>query len=258
MAIIQQSKFVEAGMDLPLNMPVDRYRLPTNSINNLLGEKEERSVLIGRTTNIGQADPKYSKRFGKHLRDLFIAELTAGTNTTSNFPIDQIPDVAKKSAVLYDIHEEFNAVSQAAFLNTQGFLGLAYLPFFSNCAGSGRHISISKVFETDPLCNLVKYEDTISVSAYPWKNQLIPVADLCNSSTLPVDQTHSIGNEFFPTWQGPYNGALFDCQYEEQIDLEQTNLRWYIYIFMYIYTHEYIYTYTYRTSFTYICVYIYT
>jgi hypothetical protein len=75
-------------------------------------------------SSTGQADPEYSKRFGKHLRDIFIAELTAGTNTTSFFPIDQIPNVAEKSAVLYDISEEFTTVSQSSFMNSQGFLGL--------------------------------------------------------------------------------------------------------------------------------------
>jgi hypothetical protein len=81
--------------------------------------------------------------------------------------------------------------------------------------------------ESDPSCSLVTYEDTISVSAYPWKNQLIPNADKCNTSTLPVDQTFNIGNQYFPTWLGPYNGALFDCNYEEQIEVQQNTIRWY-------------------------------
>jgi hypothetical protein len=71
-------------------------------------------VLIGRTTNIGQADPKYSERFGKHLRDLFIAELTAGTNTTVNFPIDQIPGILLLGC----------SVISVAFYNLCGYFSL--------------------------------------------------------------------------------------------------------------------------------------
>lgn len=63
------------------------------------------------------------------------------------------------------------------------FLGLPYFPFFSNCKGSDNYISLSKAFETDPMCDRIAYENTIPVDAYPWNAQMVPNSDKCYSLT---------------------------------------------------------------------------
>ena len=98
-------------------------------------------------------------------------------------------------------------------------------------------MSISKVFETHPDCALVPYKDTISISAYFWKGQTIPNGDQCNTTTDPSLFGPLLlgGAGTLPTpssestqWLGPYNGALFDCTYEEQIDVQKSvGIRWY-------------------------------
>lgn len=230
MALITAATFSSMNMDYPLNLPIQNYRPQGAPINSLTAVQEEGQVLIGRLSDIKQGDPLYTTRFQAHLRDLFIVQLMEKENTTSDVPQGSVPNYDDLKSNLYPILNPYSSVSQAALTGTGvelGYLGLPYFPFFSNCRGSGSFMSISKVLETDPRCAIVNYADTISVSAYPWKNQLIPNADQCNSTTLPADQTHSIGNQFISPWLGPYNGALFDCNYEEQIEVAQNTIRWY-------------------------------
>ena len=102
---------------------------------------------------------------------------------------------------------------------------------------TGQYMSISKVFETHPDCALVPYKDTISISAYFWKGQTIPNGDQCNTTTDPTLFGPLLlgGAGILPTptsvatqWLGPYNGALFDCAFEEQIDVQKSvGIRWY-------------------------------
>ena len=87
-----------------------------------------------------------------------------------------------------------------------------------------------QVFEEHPMCALIPYKDTLSVSAYPWKAQFTPNGDLCNTTTPPDMTSRDLGGAgvFSPWLTNAYSGALFDCSFEEQIDLTSANsLRWY-------------------------------
>lgn len=135
-----------------------------------------------------------------------------------------------------------------------GFLGLPYLPFFSNCKGSDSYISLSKLLETgkanyfidskikcfinmnliilhinswrclwcayiDPFCTLVPVGQTVAVSQYPWSGSLNPNSDYCNTST-PAGPLNS--------QVGPYNGAIYECSFEENTAVLLAGvIRWY-------------------------------
>ena len=226
-------------MDYPLNLPNQFYRGSGNGLNQLNSIQEESSVLISRLSDIKQGDPTYVTRYTKRINDLMIEKLYLNDNNNNNnnnnsnnnvMNSNIIPDYDVLKSNLYPVLNPYSTVAASSLTGqggTLGYSGLPYFPFFSNCRGSGSYISISKVLENDPGCKIIDYKDTISVSAYPWKNQLIPHADICNQTTDIQDQTFSIGNEYFPTWLGPTNGALFDCNYEEQIEVSQSNIRWY-------------------------------
>ena len=81
------------------------------------------------------------------------------------------------------------------------------------------------------MCALVPYKDTLSVSAYWWKAQFTPNGDICNGTTPPsMAASRDLGGAgvFDPWLTEKYSGALFDCSYEEQIDLTSANsVRWY-------------------------------
>jgi hypothetical protein len=107
-----------------------------------------------------------------------------------------------------------------------GFLGLPYLPFFSNCKGTDSYISFSKMLETDPRCQLVDYENTVPVSPLPWEGSTTPNADKCEIAT-PAELNTKVVNGETIDWLGPVNGALFECVFEENIAVTLTKVRWY-------------------------------
>ncbi len=132
------------------------------------------------------------------------------------------------SAGLYQVKDPNREIQVSSFIDPSdsNFLGLPYLPFFSNCKGSDSYISFSKLVETDPRCDLVEYENTVAVLPYPWTGTLNPNGDRCNQSTPASLQTKLIDGEV-REWLGPYNGALFDCVFEENIGITLTSTRWY-------------------------------
>ena len=55
-------------------------------------------------------------------------------------------------------------------------LGLPYLPYFSNCRGSDSQISISRLIEDNPMCTLIRYDNTVPVDPYFWNGIFTPTS----------------------------------------------------------------------------------
>jgi hypothetical protein len=89
--------------------------------------------------------------------------VSQGKNITSFEDFAQIPDLSAISKYLYPVVDPSSLVQrQSTWWRTtdtaqQGFLGLPYFPYFSNCKDSDSYMSINKVLETDPDC---KYHPT--------------------------------------------------------------------------------------------------
>ena len=230
MMLLVQSDLIEGGVELPLNLPMTKSRAPGKSlvdINTAGGTTVQMAtkILIGRISNLFQGDPSYEERYTKHMRDLYITTQEEGKNVTSFTEFANVPDLWEISQKLYQDPELTVDVSYTDIwwsnyeLSGQGFLGLPYLPFFSSCKGSDSYISWAKVTETDQSCQLVDYQNTVPVSPYPWAGAVYPNADICNTST-PLYLQDLLG--------GPgYNGAVFECQFEENIAVTLTNTRWF-------------------------------
>ena len=130
---------------------------------------------------------------------------------------------------MYPIADPIDSVSATSVDQSgQGnnFIGLPYLPYFSNCKGSDSYLFLDKMMETDPRCTLVDYDNTVYVSPYPWTGLTTPNSDQCNTTVPAAMQNKQIGNTTVP-WLGNYAGALFDCVFEEAIAVPLTNPRWY-------------------------------
>lgn len=174
----------------------------------------------------------YEDRFEDHMLDLYRALQAEVNGTSSQDPTSpdydpiptfedfaSVPDTISRSENLYMVGDNQDEVRRqqiwwsTAVYNKYGadaegytppawndldgmFLGLPYLPFFSNCKGSDNHISLSKAFETDPMCDRIAYENTIEVNAYPWNDQMVPNADKCYSLT-PDELTSRVSNTRF-------------------------------------------------------------
>lgn len=170
------------SLSLPLNLPFEIYNLPGYPAGGSPGtfaSRFEYKVLLGRNSDLYQGDPGYEKRYAAHeerLYQIYLNSLLNDSikNVTSFADFAKIPDLKTISTDLYAVPDPLSIVSFSLnpFWNlpevSQGFLGLPYLPYFSNCKGSDSYISIAKVTETDPSCPLVSYDRTVPVSPYPW------------------------------------------------------------------------------------------
>lgn len=172
------------ALSLPLNLPFEVYNLPGYPAGGSVGtfaSRFEYKVLLGRTSDLYQGDPGYEDRYAAHekvLYQIYLNGLNFSGNSTQNVTsfadFAEVPNLKEISAELYSIPDPLSIVSFSLnpFWNlpevSQGFLGMPYFPYFSNCKGSGSFISIAKLTETDPSCPLVNYDRTVPVSPYPW------------------------------------------------------------------------------------------
>jgi hypothetical protein len=236
--VISSSMFA-GSMALPLNLPLQGIRKQGQAYSGALAtmdfSNEEESVLIGRTSSLYQADPDYESRYTEYKRSLYVAELVQliaekkDRNLTDFIEFANVPDLSAMSTTLYPVADPMTSVTASAVDNSgQGFnfIGIPYFPYFSNCKGSDSFLDMNKMFETDPRCTLVDYDNTVYVSPYPWTGLLSPNSDQCNSTVATSMQTRKIGNQTVP-WLGNYAGAIFDCIFEEEIDVPLTIPRWY-------------------------------
>jgi hypothetical protein len=245
LAIISTDLFTP--LTLPLNLPMEFVRNPGAAVGFGAGTYTvnfEHRVLIGRTSDLAQADPMYQSRFEERMRQNYIAYTTefeksnasarSGQNMTTFAEFANIPNLNTISSQLYAVPDPLSNVY--VDVNTfwgfpevvNGFIGLPYFPYFSNCKGSDSYISIAKTLETDPSCPLVVYEKTVPVSSFPWDGSTKPYADECLVPTPVNEMTRKVGNATI-TWLPDTRGALFECVFEEGIDIPPVpaTFRWY-------------------------------
>lgn len=246
-----------SSLEMPLNMPQRYSRIPGTDFTGLLNTyyklnvkpSLENQVLIGRSSRIEQSDPAYQARYRNRMRDLFVEQSLADdmVNATVQFnDFAQVPNVKSYSDQMYPVPYSFEMVSNQnswwtsvdTAVSTSGanipYLGLPYLPFFSNCKGSDHYLSLNKMLETDPSCSTVDYESTVPVTAFFFLNKgfvgFFPTADTCNTSTALSPQANLVnstwGNSSVP-WLPNFHGALYECVFEEQIEAIPANPRWY-------------------------------
>lgn len=240
LAIITQDLF--SSLKLPLNLPVELRRKTGAAVGGGAGTynfKFANKVLLGRNSDIYQGDPGYATRFENRKRQLYLAYLdgfdnSTGLNATSFADFAKIPDVKKISSELYAIPDPLSKIEHESSTfwgydeSNLGFLGLPYFPYFSNCKGSDSYISISKLFETDPQCPTIPYDNTVPVTPYPWDGSTVPYSDECLVPTPRDRIVKQVGNETI-SWMGDLSGAIFECLLEESIDVPPVpeTFRWY-------------------------------
>lgn len=234
---IIESSFYAEGLAMPLNMPMSLKRNEGILFSQIGGTgltsfEFELKLLIGRISDLYQSDRTYEERYLRRLRDVYVELVLDGKNTTSFGEFANVPDTKAISDTLYQIADPVSDVTfqQIWWSNSdpseEGYLALPYLPYFSNCKGSDSYVHFMKLIETDPFCELVDYDDTIAVNSYPWTNTINPNADQC-SFTTPDELLTASFNDEIVDWLGPENGALYECIFEENIEIIQTNTRWY-------------------------------
>ena len=104
------------------------------------------------------------------------------------------------------------------------FLGLPYLPFFSNCHGYDSHVILSKLLEDHPACTIVPYEETKFVAEWPWQLQLSATADSCIETNFrPVEVD---GVMYDNDGKGSPGVPLY-CAFEEEVFSPTTATRWF-------------------------------
>lgn len=255
LAVIDSSLY--GNLLLPLNLPMETVRIPGQPVGGAAGTTTtqfEYKVLLGRTSNLYQADPDYITRYEERMQALYnnytvqfeyrISELMRSQaylngslnlpNMTSFADFARVPNLKEISASLYPVPDPLDQVY--VDINTfwgypetaNGFLGLPYFPYFSNCQGAGRFISIAKTFETDPNCALVPYDKTVPVVPLPWQGSTVPYSDKCLVPTPESEQTKQQGNTSI-FWLPDTVGVLFQCEFEEAISVTPVPLtfRWF-------------------------------
>lgn len=196
---------------------------------------EEYRILIGRISDLRAGDPKYEARYRAHKTEVYQDLLRKGRTDLPNFEkFANIPDLDASSLEIYPVSDKTDDLRRLPIWWTTvdsvanlGFLGLPYFPYFSNCRGSDSYISISKTFETHPDCSYIDFDNTVYSNAFPWEGPLFPNSDQCYRTTPEELLTHKFINETVP-WMDTMSGAIFDCLFEEAIDIPMTGiLRWY-------------------------------
>jgi hypothetical protein len=227
------------SMELPLNLPIETYRLPGEPLGDADGTTSDRfatKVLINRNANLRDGDPEFETRYTNRARKRYFDYVLSLPNESVALPFDQVEtliDVDAESEKLFTISEPFSQLKKESDWFTVGdssgentFLGLPYFPYFSNCKGYDSFMSMSKFFETNPECKFVSYEKTKPVDQYIWNAQLTPSADTCRVVVPPEDQ-YRIINSKRVKWFDSTRGSVMNCTFEENIDIPTGNPRWY-------------------------------
>eukprot|EP00599_Poterioochromonas_sp_BG-1_P003191 CAMPEP_0173133270 /NCGR_PEP_ID=MMETSP1105-20130129/630_1 /TAXON_ID=2985 /ORGANISM="Ochromonas sp., Strain BG-1" /LENGTH=1788 /DNA_ID=CAMNT_0014044913 /DNA_START=1672 /DNA_END=7038 /DNA_ORIENTATION=+ len=235
--LIQQSDIQSAGMANPFNLPMQQYlsdgynpvSIGTSGATNF---QFENNILLGRISSLKQGDPQYVGRYKEHKRDVYIQLQSEGQELGNFTDWANIPDLDTISSHLYVVldpssYVEYQQIWWSLYEQSgNSFLGLPYLPWFSNCKGGDSYVSLNKVLETDPSCVQVPYEQTVFVNQF-FSTGMKPYADQCNETTPTYMQSKVIDGTLQESWLGPYNGAMYDCYFEEDISVTLTTTRWY-------------------------------
>jgi len=205
LAVIQETD-TTSYLQLPYNLPTTTARIPeslarTQTIENFL--------LVDRTTDILVADPTYKLRVLSRENALGIQQNESYDAFYSSLgeDIDELYAVRDTTEFQSDLWWSNIDPDLGAF----SYIGLPYLPFFSNCDGYGSHMSISKLLEENPACTFVSQKDTKYVSEFFLNGAYRPVADQCQTPDFVL---------------GGYDGISLNCTYDEEVTAASNDLRW--------------------------------
>eukprot|EP01034_Spumella_vulgaris_P000338 gene338-450_t len=141
-----------ANIALPLNLPMSQTRVPGFMLKDLSSASAtfytfELKILVGRVSDIYQGDKGYQERYKEHRRVEYLlaseaySQALAERGEQGNYSsvVDfldfaDVPDTVAISSLLYQIADPNRDVEVSSFNDPSGltFLGLPYLPFFSN------------------------------------------------------------------------------------------------------------------------------
>jgi len=215
MAVIGKEAIDAVPLDLPLNLPQQRFK------DNIVDF--ENKILVDRSSDIDVGDKYYWQKVA--LRDNKRNE----TEQINGFgpPFNEEDDDGRNLTTSYSVADDFSAVSNrkswwdlgdktavgySAAPESFQFLALPYLPFFSNCKGYDSHVGISHLLDDHPACTHISYDDTITVNQYAFLNGPVPLSDFCLREHEQDDK---------------YSGIPLSCLFEEDFQRAATNFRWY-------------------------------
>jgi len=224
MAIITKD-IINGNMELPLNLPQQMARV---SGTTEYEKTFENAVVLGRPTDLNVADPRLAAKLKLRAR---AKELTTPPVVVPPGTPSYEDDGFETSFPFYTILANYDDVKSNSLWWEFGdanapdgieYLALPYFPFFSNCKGFDRYMSISKLLEAHPDCKLIDYDRTRYVNQYPWFGMYVPLGDTCQTDY--DDPNDIFGNRIF--W-GAYKGVDLKCTYEEDVENAAGNPRWY-------------------------------
>lgn len=196
LAVIEQSDFSRIPLELPLNLP---HKVAESKV--LLDRPTK--VEVGEKSLLGKMNQEGGMTYGR---------------ITLPYPIrDSFEDVARselwwnaKNKGIGNTHNDLYS-----------FLALPYFPFFSNCDGYDSHMSITRLLEEHPDCQIVEWNNTKAVSPYPWNDALSSLSDVCRQRVLESRfQNGEISEEM-------YRGIDLSCLYEEEVEFPSRRTRWF-------------------------------
>jgi hypothetical protein len=237
LAIMEYSSFVD--MEMPLNLPEEYYRLPGCPLNGgflCVGRRLANQILMNRNADLKYGDQNYALRYEDRRREEYLRILSNDPNFTIPFTsFATIPDLDILSESMYVETRPYLQLFQAAawfttsdqVAGSNDYLALPYFPFWSACKQSDDYIFISKLLEYSPECQLVPYENTVYVSQYMWDSLFTPNADKCENTVPPNEVFRLVGTTYIKWFLQPTRGAIFECIFEERVDVPTGNLRWF-------------------------------
>eukprot|EP00940_MAST-03C_sp_MAST-3C-sp2_P001609 g1609.t1 len=252
LAVLLEDDFDDLDMNLPMNLPMVKKRLK-RTIDTFVPTFAH-DVLIDRIANISLGDRDYAVR----QQDLRYVAETYGPNVSASWDLsDRWTPVDMRSlphGVLTNVYhnangervgEEFEirhnlnymvrdpeielkmestwwqtseTSSDTGYDYSFDFIGLHYLPFFSNCEGYGSHMSIAKMLEDNYICNYAASTAlTRPVEEFGVFDTNAPFGDTCISKLedpFAFDTDNIMGIEM-------------QCMYEENVYKVQDAYQWF-------------------------------
>lgn len=231
-------------MELPFNLPWQRTRIRAQEPDKTEITFED-TLLLGRITDLRVGDPQYYDRlFARRYQEALLSGQDDDSSIPVNVPVYE-DDGIQKNAALYPVQNSISDVARgftwwdSADTEPMTFLTLPYLPFFSNCDGYDNYMSIGKLLETHPDCELVNYDKTRHVNQYPWYGMFSPLGDRCQAHITADERTDRYGNVIYDS-SAKLKGIDLQCHYEEDVENPAGNPRWFEVCFFADYMYVYV------------------
>lgn len=185
LAVLEKGIVGAIPLELPLNLPMTTKRNGRKVL-------EER-ILIDRPTalEVGRFD----------LFDIGFSTDGSNTNDTTAFNNERSPVPIRDDHLLVEETPQWWSNIGNGDSSSEPYLALPYLPFLSNCRGYDSHISISRLLEEHPGCDLVAEEATEPIRQLRLFERSSAVSDTCY--------------------------AELSCLYEEDLSSPRKGRRWY-------------------------------